>query len=73
MDQAALSVPQFPLLFYYFFFEDLDALLSTLDDAGLKPRCTARAGQSLVKIALCSQRLPVRHGIREPRACSEAY
>lgn len=31
-----LPVPQFPLLFY-FFFEDLDTLLSTLDDAGLKP------------------------------------
>ncbi len=31
-----LPVPQFPLLFY-FFFEDLDALLSMLDDAGLKP------------------------------------
>jgi catechol 2,3-dioxygenase-like lactoylglutathione lyase family enzyme len=31
-----LPVPQFPLLFY-FFFEDLDALLSALDDAGLAP------------------------------------
>jgi len=31
-----LPVPQFPLLFY-FFFEDLDALLGTLEDAGLKP------------------------------------
>jgi catechol 2,3-dioxygenase-like lactoylglutathione lyase family enzyme len=31
-----LPVPRFPLLFY-FFFEDLDALLRTLDDAGLKP------------------------------------
>ena len=31
-----LPVPQLPLLFY-FFFEDLDALLSALDDAGLKP------------------------------------
>ena len=31
-----LPVPQFPLLFY-FFFEDLAALLSTLDDVGLKP------------------------------------
>ena len=31
-----LPVPQFPLLFY-FFFGDLDALLSALDDAGLKP------------------------------------
>jgi hypothetical protein len=30
-------------------------------------------GRPLIKIALCSQRLPVRHGIREPRACSEAY
>jgi catechol 2,3-dioxygenase-like lactoylglutathione lyase family enzyme len=31
-----LRVPRFPLLFY-FFFEDLDALLSALDDAGVKP------------------------------------
>jgi len=31
-----LPLPKFPLLFY-FFFEDLDALLRTLDDAGLKP------------------------------------
>jgi anti-anti-sigma factor len=31
-----LPIPQLPLLFY-FFFEDLDTLLSTLDDAGLKP------------------------------------
>jgi predicted enzyme related to lactoylglutathione lyase len=31
-----LPVPQFPLLFY-FFFEDLDALLDTLEDAGLNP------------------------------------
>jgi catechol 2,3-dioxygenase-like lactoylglutathione lyase family enzyme len=34
--QPPLPVPQFPLLFY-FFFEDLDALLSMLDGAGLKP------------------------------------
>src|SRR5579859_6868563 len=31
-----LPVPRFPLLFY-FFFEDLDALLNGLGDAGLKP------------------------------------
>ena len=31
-----LPIPQLPLLFY-FFFEDLHTLLSTLDDAGLKP------------------------------------
>jgi catechol 2,3-dioxygenase-like lactoylglutathione lyase family enzyme len=31
-----LPVPQFPLLFY-FFFEDLDSLLRALGDAGLKP------------------------------------
>jgi catechol 2,3-dioxygenase-like lactoylglutathione lyase family enzyme len=34
--QPPLPVPRFPLLFY-FFFEDLDALISTLDAAGLKP------------------------------------
>jgi hypothetical protein len=34
--QPPLPVPQVPLLFY-FLFEDLGALLSTLDDAGLKP------------------------------------
>ena len=33
--QPPLPVPQLPLLFY-FFFDDLDALLSTLGDAGLK-------------------------------------
>jgi catechol 2,3-dioxygenase-like lactoylglutathione lyase family enzyme len=33
--QPPLPVPQFPLLFY-FFFEDLDALLGALDAAGLK-------------------------------------
>jgi catechol 2,3-dioxygenase-like lactoylglutathione lyase family enzyme len=32
----ALPVPRFPLLFY-FFFEDLGAILSTLDAAGLEP------------------------------------
>lgn len=34
--QPQLPVPQFPLLFY-FFFEDLGALLGRLDAAGLKP------------------------------------
>jgi catechol 2,3-dioxygenase-like lactoylglutathione lyase family enzyme len=34
--QPPLPIPQFPLLLY-FFFEDLDAILDTLDAAGLKP------------------------------------